>query len=455
MDFKKTFISLIILGGLLFYVSIIDNNRDKSSDKELKKFINDFDISTIDYIQVDKKDESYTMKKIDNKWIMFSPDSFEVNITYPENFITKLAKIHILEQLDKLDTKIKEIGLNENKLTYTLKNKKNSLKFSVGYLSSNQKGIYAQFNNKFFIIERGLNNFGRKSSKDLRQKYIFDIDSGNINKFVVTKYNSDTSEDILKANKNKEGIWFIDFGGRDVRANRLKLEDIIVGLINMEVSSFDRNAENQGVKRKELSIAITIMCKGKEYDIDFGDLSDENKIKGFYPNRGITFYCKKKDIDSLFTPREKLRAPSILDLNIYNVSNLKISIPGTTPINLLKRSGNWNYFKANKRLGWTNSDSVETLLLNTVIMPIKDYIDPPLNDKILENFKKDTIKIETKIVNRDSNEILLIPKDYKNNPLIYIPNIEQIYRVSPKDIEKIVKEIYEILKISIGRTSDM
>jgi hypothetical protein len=376
------------------------------------------------------------LTKSEGYWSLRKPRLSRANPDIVESALQKIEECRIIDKLEQVDTSILEFGLSEKRaILLTFRYESTEIKLRVGQKSADGQGLYLLYENQILITDDTPLLLATDFDK-LRWKQVFSFDVKKVTALSITQNNGL----LLDVIRNNSGIWTLQSGEIQLRANHARIDDTLSELLSMEVDDF----LTESSQTSEIQVVIKLQTEKPTatHTLQLNQISDD-KLEGFYEEQKILFTTGTQWLDLFFEENDEgFRAVSLLDFNLYNVLNFTLR-EGSKSVRLRKSSNRWLYPTNDGRQNEIPRDSVETFLLSIATTPVTDFLTKEQfnvhNNSALPN-KEITLGIH-------SNQTLEIqfPADFNTNPQVFIPSLQEGYHLDTTETESLYQQFQDIL----------
>ena len=266
LNFLKTaalFILLVAAGFYAYNLVHVEELEKAEREKIENKLL---DLKTDDLVKINVRGggDTFTMEKRGNVWLITSPIETQTDSSQLDQLLTGVAEGHILEKVAEMDDRSR-FGLDpaEWEFEFYTSASGSPQKLSVGKLSPTGKVLYvtSSRHDSVVSIDSGFGYKVQKSIYFLREKRLFDADSGDIVKLEFLRGNHR-----IVVEKTESGQWELVEPYKTM-ADSEKIEKIIRKTVYIRAESFPKGSVSDEVTGLNNGEQIRLWQSGVEKPI--------------------------------------------------------------------------------------------------------------------------------------------------------------------------------------------
>ncbi|MBN2135576.1 MAG: DUF4340 domain-containing protein [Acidobacteria bacterium] len=477
MNFKKIliiFAILVILAGIYYWDSSRKEQREQA-DLEADN-ISVISADSVEYVKIQRPDETYILKNAgDNSWVIRFDDGYTVaaESTAVISLLNAIGRIEKTEELGKVED-LSRYGLSMPSVSLTIGSEDKTQKINLGIKNPQGDGVYAQIGDqsRIFVVRDNILTQSDKSSSDMRNKAILNINVGDIASFTYASQKTSITF------KNSDKEWFIS-SSRMIKADLERVTSFLNSLTQGEILKFIDNTKAADLKTglenpvAELNINTvsgnTISLQfGASVPLDKISESTENSQQPSAPSGQI--YLKSSTYREVLVAQSSLflglntdinywRNKKLLDIPFDSILDTTIQGPKEsvsfkrvreTKFSIYKPSelptSTWECNSLNNRI--TNLKALEIVENPSELKEQPDF-DPPYS---IVSIKTGPTKLLPAAENYEGSLIIsnnVIKYQNTNVRFVKVNNIGKLYLVTAKAISDIVKTPFDLMDKSL------
>ncbi|WP_010244936.1 DUF4340 domain-containing protein [Acetivibrio cellulolyticus] len=318
---------LLALAGAFAYVTLSSkSDATKSDDKKIE--VSKFDAEKASELTVENTDGKYVFKKNGTEWEMTSGGNFKIDATNVNAIVTNAADLSAYKLVEEKASSLEKYGLaNPYRVTIKMSDGTENV-LEIGNMTATKEGYYVKKGNSVYVVYASTGDLLVASEKELRNKYIFDVYSTDITKFVLDR----GGKRVFSVDKSGEKGWTM-LEPIKGNINLVRLNTICESIVRASVTDYvEENA--QDLSKYGLDNPTYVIEAATE----------KQKLKlilGKESETEYAYYAKLDGSNEVFTLDSSLF--SFLDIKaielceglvyaptIYNVSEVVLNIDGNT-----------------------------------------------------------------------------------------------------------------------------
>lgn len=269
----------------LVSASILNELGKKVVDYRNRKIM-DFLTSDVSRLIVTRKNEEIVFEKdTEEKWMIKKPLNVRASKDEIEKFLSQIRGIKVEEFVDDNPSNLSAYGLDNPKITIKVERKeKGPLTLYLGnrFKKGKDELVYVKREDRknVYAIKAEVYDTALKRAVDFREKKPISFYTWKVKNFTIS-----TSTDTFLFDKDNENNWLLTYRDEKLKANKLKVENLLRDIRDIEVKEFvDDNPSS--LKKYRLDSPEYILRIVSENETPLEVLFSSAGEKGVYFKRG-------------------------------------------------------------------------------------------------------------------------------------------------------------------------
>jgi len=432
---RNPLIALGILAGLAAYVYVVEikGGEKKQKEKEAGEHLLQVKAGDVTGVTLSRAGERVRLEKVAGKWRIQEPLPSDADSDAVDRTVRSLEDLRILHDLGK-QTDEAPYGLkNAGTRVEVLAGGRKLPAVSLGAEAPTGGGNYARREDapKILVVS-GASPLESATFLSLRDKSFLKLDPARLS--------------ALRLVRGKEAVWLSRIGGKwrlsepvAAPADDPGVSDLVDALERLSVSEFveehpaPSSLAQHGLDPPEVRVVLSGEEWKGEKELRFGK-AEGGSLYTLHPSTGALVRVPDTVATKLKLSASDLRKKEVLPLSRWEISRLRISGLGATPLDL-QRKDDREWTRASPAPGMVADESVDLLLRDLSDLKADSFEDRPgpgagpyglaRPQSTLEFWKKDEEKsppavievgataVKEKIAMRDKawTPVLLVPAD--------------------------------------------
>lgn len=318
---------LALIGSILLY-NFVFKSETAVDDKSIS--VSKFESDKASEIIIEGNEGKIVLKKNDTQWELVSGGDFPLNNTAVNSIVTNMADLTAYKLIEENSSSLDKYGLeNPYKLTIKLKDGTESI-VQVGNETPTKQGYYIKKidSNDVYAVYTYIGDALIATKEDIRNKYLFDVNSADIVNFVLYR----NGNKVIEADKSEEEGWQLSLPVKG-DADLVKLTSAFDALVRTLAVGFKE------VSPEELSeygldnpaYVIEAATADKNVKLLLGKKNEEKKtIYGMFDGGSEIFSVDANSLSFIDIKPIEVCDTLVFCPSIYDVSDIVVTMDGKT-----------------------------------------------------------------------------------------------------------------------------
>src|SRR5688572_2596155 len=193
----STLVLIVVLGGLVGYIYLVDSKREPGGTTVREKPFTSLEADAIEEIQIKSADgETTRLQKTDGKWQLVEPVQTAADTNEMTTIASTLASLEIQRVVDENASDLKQYGLEPARIEIAFRSKgdKDLRRVQLGEKTPTGSDLYARLpdQNRVFLVSSFLDSTFNKNTFALRDRRILIFDRAAVDALELTSGSSKT-----------------------------------------------------------------------------------------------------------------------------------------------------------------------------------------------------------------------------------------------------------------------
>jgi hypothetical protein len=316
---RSTLIMFVVFLGLASYVYFVELERSPASDIPPNEQLFDVEAESIGAITISADGNEISLSKTDDgEWKLTAPVQARADTTEVSSMTTRLASIEINRVVSDELVDLEPFGLSAPTIQVFFRTVDSSIedRLLIGKMTPTGTDRYAKLetSDRIIMVASGLDSTFRKTSFDLRDKTILDIEALDVDRLEVEVNGSTIAFDKIDGDWRMVDPW-------DVRADYSTVQGLVGRLSNGQMRSVvSENPLNDGDEDVDPLDAYGLSDPAATATVRTGSATATLRIGNQAPDG--TRYAKDASRSLLFTIAESISVDIEREAREYRDKNL-------------------------------------------------------------------------------------------------------------------------------------
>lgn len=444
MNMRRTLILgllFIFIAGYFYIFEFRAAKQKEEIEESLKKII-PFSQEEIAEIGITNKAKTITLTK-GKQWVLDSPSPYKADEKEVKTVIEKLDKAEKERMIEENPSDLSPYGLKEPQAELLVKNKEGKIT-RILFGKSNPTGefLYVKTSDSpgVFLMNTSINDIVNKTSYDLRDKSLVELDTGEVSKIEFLINNSSS----VIVEKSPEGAWDIK-KPLTAKGNKTAIENLLSRFKNDKLKQFiDKPQSLSAYGLDRPSRKILFYLKNKKQSKSFIIGKENETQKEFFAKRDdlpAVFLIEKAFVEKLPGSANELRDRTLLAFDRKHVSRIELIRENKEPVVLEKEKDSWNIVKPVKtKASDLEIDNVLWLMENS---QIKDFVDTEKKPDAF-GLKKPKKEFRLWLNGNSEPEVLLFGSTIDKGVYTKLKSRDDIFLLEPKIVNILFRPLFNL-----------
>ena len=338
---RSTLVMLVVFLGLAAYVYFIEMERRPASETPPNEQLFEIAADDIETLTVKTGSDETLLRRIDDEWELTSPIEEAADGAAVSSITAEVSTVEIRRVVQEEPGDLEPFGLSSPvvEVSFTIAGDETDHRLLIGETSPTGTDRYAKVadNDRVILVAASTESALNKSTFDLRDKTILDVETADVDGLEIARAGSDLQ--LSKSNNEWRLVqpW-------DVRADFSTVEGLVGRIASgrmQSVATEDINAEEEITATEDDTVAYgltepeltaTLRVGGAAATLLVGSHAPKGERYAQDASRSIVFTIDRSLVTDLGREALEYRRKDLFSFRSFNATRLEIEQPETTVV---------------------------------------------------------------------------------------------------------------------------